>query len=217
MSHTDLSEELRNELSSLLDSYAENSDTMRADEVQAFVTAWVSGPDDYHVSQWIPEVTGNADFSAETVSKLETLLGKLAESLAAAFVDGTPPALWLYRDENNEPDYYTWSNAYLYALDTTPSDWFTRADNEDFEDLFFPLMVLAGVYDDEENDVGMNISDSEYQNLCDTLPETLNDIAAFWRAVRNKPQTVRREGAKVGRNDPCPCGSGKKYKACCAR
>jgi preprotein translocase subunit SecA len=27
-------------------------------------------------------------------------------------------------------------------------------------------------------------------------------------------QTVRREGKKVGRNDPCPCGSGKKYKKC---
>jgi uncharacterized protein YecA (UPF0149 family) len=27
--------------------------------------------------------------------------------------------------------------------------------------------------------------------------------------------TVRREGKKVGRNDPCPCGSGKKYKRCC--
>jgi len=27
-------------------------------------------------------------------------------------------------------------------------------------------------------------------------------------------QTVRREGPKVGRNDPCPCGSGKKYKQC---
>jgi preprotein translocase subunit SecA len=26
--------------------------------------------------------------------------------------------------------------------------------------------------------------------------------------------TVRREGKKVGRNDPCPCGSGKKYKKC---
>jgi preprotein translocase subunit SecA len=24
-----------------------------------------------------------------------------------------------------------------------------------------------------------------------------------------------RSGAKVGRNDPCPCGSGKKYKKCC--
>jgi preprotein translocase subunit SecA len=30
-----------------------------------------------------------------------------------------------------------------------------------------------------------------------------------------KVQTVKREGKKVGRNDPCPCGSGKKYKKCC--
>lgn len=30
-----------------------------------------------------------------------------------------------------------------------------------------------------------------------------------------KPETIRREGKKVGRNDPCPCGSGKKYKKCC--
>ncbi|KAB2897593.1 MAG: hypothetical protein F9K40_12645, partial [Kofleriaceae bacterium] len=27
-------------------------------------------------------------------------------------------------------------------------------------------------------------------------------------------ETVRRERPKVGRNDPCPCGSGKKYKKC---
>ena len=32
----------------------------------------------------------------------------------------------------------------------------------------------------------------------------------------NEPgKTVRREAPKVGRNDPCPCGSGKKYKKCC--
>ena len=30
-----------------------------------------------------------------------------------------------------------------------------------------------------------------------------------------KEQPIRREEAKVGRNDPCPCGSGKKYKKCC--
>jgi preprotein translocase subunit SecA len=30
-----------------------------------------------------------------------------------------------------------------------------------------------------------------------------------------KPETIRREGKKVGRNAPCPCGSGKKYKKCC--
>lgn len=30
-------------------------------------------------------------------------------------------------------------------------------------------------------------------------------------------QTIRREGKKVGRNTPCPCGSGKKYKHCCGK
>ncbi len=30
-----------------------------------------------------------------------------------------------------------------------------------------------------------------------------------------RPQTVKRKGEKVGRNAPCPCGSGKKYKKCC--
>ena len=33
----------------------------------------------------------------------------------------------------------------------------------------------------------------------------------------SKPETVRRDAPKVGRNDPCPCGSGKKYKACCGK
>jgi len=31
------------------------------------------------------------------------------------------------------------------------------------------------------------------------------------------PQPQRRETQKVGRNDPCPCGSGKKYKKCCGK
>lgn len=35
-------------------------------------------------------------------------------------------------------------------------------------------------------------------------------------AILNGPQpTVRRQGPKVGRNDPCPCGSGAKSKKCC--
>ena len=33
----------------------------------------------------------------------------------------------------------------------------------------------------------------------------------------HKPETFRREQPKVGRNDPCPCGSGKKYKNCCMK
>jgi preprotein translocase subunit SecA len=32
-----------------------------------------------------------------------------------------------------------------------------------------------------------------------------------------KPQTIRRDTPRVGRNEPCPCGSGKKYKHCCGK
>lgn len=32
-----------------------------------------------------------------------------------------------------------------------------------------------------------------------------------------EPETVRRIAPKIGRNDPCPCGSGRKYKKCCGR
>ncbi len=39
-----------------------------------------------------------------------------------------------------------------------------------------------------------------------------------WYYVDGKlpaPETVKREAPKIGRNDPCPCGSGKKHKKCC--
>ena len=39
----------------------------------------------------------------------------------------------------------------------------------------------------------------------------------YTRAVRQGPAPIRSTEAKVGRNDPCPCGSGKKYKQCCLK
>ena len=39
--------------------------------------------------------------------------------------------------------------------------------------------------------------------------------AAFRRDGSIRGETVRRRGAVTGRNDPCPCGSGRKYKKCC--
>lgn len=36
-----------------------------------------------------------------------------------------------------------------------------------------------------------------------------------YEAEAARPTTIQREGPKVGRNDPCPCGSGKKFKKCC--
>jgi len=43
-------------------------------------------------------------------------------------------------------------------------------------------------------------------------------IEGAWRYMgRAKGKTVAREAPKVGRNDPCPCGSGNKYKKCCGK
>ena len=43
------------------------------------------------------------------------------------------------------------------------------------------------------------------------------DAHDYWLERRLKPATVRRVEPKVGRNDPCPCGSGKKFKQCCGQ
>ncbi|HEY7723953.1 MAG TPA: SEC-C metal-binding domain-containing protein, partial [Anaeromyxobacteraceae bacterium] len=44
--------------------------------------------------------------------------------------------------------------------------------------------------------------------------ESHAEAAASGEAPKPKAETVVRSRAKVGRNDPCPCGSGKKYKKC---
>ncbi len=41
-------------------------------------------------------------------------------------------------------------------------------------------------------------------------PEDIKDLE-----ILLNPQKTKVSGEKVGRNDPCPCGSGKKYKKCC--
>jgi len=46
-----------------------------------------------------------------------------------------------------------------------------------------------------------------------TQSEEANPVAEA--SKRGKAKPVKRQGKKIGRNDPCPCGSGKKYKKCC--
>ncbi|MFW3616275.1 preprotein translocase subunit SecA [Billgrantia antri] len=48
-------------------------------------------------------------------------------------------------------------------------------------------------------------------------PEPADGEATGAPATAADGRPVRREGPKVGRNDPCPCGSGKKYKQCCGQ
>ena len=47
--------------------------------------------------------------------------------------------------------------------------------------------------------------------------EAIHSVDGGSKIGTDVDRTVRNEGPKVGRNDPCPCGSGKKYKQCCGR
>jgi len=46
--------------------------------------------------------------------------------------------------------------------------------------------------------------------------EKIDGVWTFMDGRILGPDPVKREQPKIGRNDPCPCGSGKKYKKCCA-
>jgi len=71
---------------------------------------------------------------------------------------------------------------------------------------------------DEEREV---VATLEKEHPLATLDEAIEDLIVIvadledlTRDRRYKVETVKREEPKVGRNDPCPCGSGKKYKQC---
>ena len=212
-------EAARSRLMELLDDKSEAHNTMRCDEVQGFMMALLSGPDALNPTNWLPEILGEESlFDAKERTEIERLVMAMAADMRMKLNEKILPDLWFYEDEAGNPDFYTWCNAYLYALDIVPTDWFETVEQEEFEDLFYPIMALGGIYDDEENgEVILHLNEKELTQLESDLPHVLLDIYWYWQAIIHKPQTVRREGEKVGRNDPCPCGSGKKYKACCGK
>jgi len=59
----------------------------------------------------------------------------------------------------------------------------------------------------------------EHMSPTERAPEQSPQQAAAPSFMKNKSEKpaepYRRKTSKVGRNDPCPCGSGKKYKKCC--
>jgi uncharacterized protein len=61
------------------------------------------------------------------------------------------------------------------------------------------------------------IADDEREAVIHDMLDGVQDVYDHFRDARERaysPATVRRDGAKVGRNDPCPCGSGRKFKQC---
>ena len=58
--------------------------------------------------------------------------------------------------------------------------------------------------------------DHHYQRQQDARKDRLKNLPGEDEEPLPPPvEPIRKEGAEIGRNDPCPCGSGKKYKQCC--
>ncbi|MCG6872642.1 MAG: preprotein translocase subunit SecA [Gammaproteobacteria bacterium] len=79
------------------------------------------------------------------------------------------------------------------------------------------VAILARVQIREEEDLhalgGPDTEQMQYQHP-DINSESAQGEAGAVAPPQETPQTFVRKGPKVGRNDPCPCGSGKKYKQC---
>ena len=87
--------------------------------------------------------------------------------------------------------------------------------------LGFKILSLSN--DDEEGDRAKIVFESIYERKSlkyvhhETATFKKQDNRWFYDDGEILPQTIARAGPKTGRNDPCPCGSGKKYKLCCGR
>ncbi len=101
-----------------------------------------------------------------------------------------------------------------------PKQEYKRESFELFSEMLEALKVevvtiLSKVQVKAESDVE---AVEEQRRQADDLPKQYEHQSANAPAAQvqpsQQPKTAMREGPKVGRNDPCPCGSGKKYKQC---
>lgn len=222
-------------LEALLDDPA-LEEALRLDEAQGYLCAALAGPRPMPPERWLADILGS-DEALELPVGLEAagLLRRFADALEAELNAGDPPTLLLYPLEEGDDapsDYQPWCEAYLAAVDAAEEDWFDFLGEDDTEDdeevreeiayldeRLFPLMALTGEAESAAREHGEAWPEGEEREQLlaeceDDLPRAVADIHNFWRAQRSIG-TVRRESPKIGRNETCSCGSGKKYKHCC--
>jgi uncharacterized protein len=116
-----------------------------------------------------------------------------------------------------------WARGFLHAVDLTREDWNdVPAEDEEGAQLVDDSLaaILALVPDDDEDDDGAGDPPEERDDLVADALIAAYDLRDYWREVQFEQVRVKepiRRDAKIGRNDPCPCGSGKKFKQCHGR
>lgn len=182
------------------------------DEIQGFLCATVSGPDAFDLEEYWSALLGETPRDHADAAELATLLVQYKDHILAQLAEGEGLTLIVYGEDGQE-DYKSWCGAYLYGLDSVKTDWFeATGESEEFEELFVPLFVLAN--EGEELEKMMPPSEAERRACRENLVPSLIAIYQYWQVIKCKP-AQRIVGKKIGSNEACPCGSGKKFKKCC--
>jgi uncharacterized protein len=210
-------------LEHLLNEAPEGANPFSLDALQGFIAAVLSAPQPIPRALWMPvALGGDEDWTAKPeTEELIRLIGRLEEDVQLALGEGDGILLYLYPtdDDEDELDVVPWVNGYLEGVGLAEPAWEESGDPETVDELLMPFVVLAGaLQEDQETRDSLGLTAEQQAELIEecrtTLGSTVQEAYDYWFDLR-VPATQRRDGPKVGRNDPCPCGSGKKYKQCC--
>lgn len=194
-------------------------DCMMLSNMDGFLTAVAIGPELINPSEWLPIIFGGRMPSFSTVEEADEIIGivmaryneilRQVSKGAKAF----EPIYWENKQGQLVAD--DWAQGFLAACDLRKNAWQPLLASKEHKHLFVPIAVHMF---DEDGTPSFDIeNDEEFRAIFNSAPHLIPDcvvgIDRFWKQARNFYHGPAHH--KVGRNDPCPCGSGKKYKKCC--
>ena len=153
--------------------------------------------------------TDNIDVANELLQALMDVYNKIAMQLyddkfEPAFLESMKILDW---HEGSEKSLMDWCFGYCKGMDLCPAIWI----KEQYE-YSMPMAIFGGAIGKDKIDSLTNEVLSELAEMIPSMAQSVYNIAFDARADERELQSGKN---KLGRNDPCPCGSGKKYKKCC--
>ena len=128
---------------------------------------------------------------------------------------------FVLEDEDGKYQANDWAKGFLRGVELRPDIWHELFEDEERGGSIIPIFGLA--YEDHEDPefrpFDEPVTDEHRENLLVGAAAGVMQMYRHFLTERKyyKPETktYTRDHRKVGRNEPCPCGSGKKYKKCC--
>jgi uncharacterized protein len=126
--------------------------------------------------------------------------------------------LFLTKGQRPEHDAVrTWVRGFWTAITLAPDTWSALVEDERTKSIIVPFVGFFDLGEFEPDEIPDDI-DVRLDAAAALIPRTILLLRKLARAREAAAQsTILPRRSKLGRNDPCPCGSGEKYKRCCAR